>query len=79
MVELVDTLGSGSSSRKGVGVRVSPSAPQERKRPQYRLRTFFCLERSAVEKDGTRGDAAPPGPEQAGRIVFPGNDRPYDL
>lgn len=27
VVELVDTLGSGSSSRKGVGVRVSPSAP----------------------------------------------------
>ena len=29
VVELVDTLGSGSSSRKGVGVRVSPSAPVE--------------------------------------------------
>ena len=29
VVELVDTLGSGSSSRKGVGVRVSPSAPEE--------------------------------------------------
>ena len=27
VVELVDTLGSGSSSRSGVGVRVSPSAP----------------------------------------------------
>ncbi len=27
VVELVDTLGSGSSSRKGVGVRLSPSAP----------------------------------------------------
>ena len=29
VVELVDTLGSGSSSRKGVGVRVSPSAPSK--------------------------------------------------
>ena len=29
VVELVDTLGSGSSPRKGVGVRVSPSAPSE--------------------------------------------------
>ena len=28
VVELVDTLGSGSSPRKGVGVRVSPSAPR---------------------------------------------------
>ena len=28
VVELVDTLGSGSSPRKGVGVRVSPSAPE---------------------------------------------------
>ena len=27
MVELVDTLGSGSSGRRAVGVRVSPSAP----------------------------------------------------
>ena len=27
VVELVDTLGSGSSARKGMGVRVSPSAP----------------------------------------------------
>ncbi len=27
VVELVDTLASGASARKGVGVRVSPSAP----------------------------------------------------
>ncbi len=27
VVELVDTLGSGSSGRRAVGVRVSPSAP----------------------------------------------------
>ncbi len=31
VVELVDTLGSGSSSGNGVGVRVSPSAPMESK------------------------------------------------
>ena len=31
VVELVDTLGSGSSSGNGVGVRLSPSAPRESK------------------------------------------------
>ena len=31
VVELVDTLGSGSSSGNGVGVRLSPSAPMESK------------------------------------------------
>ena len=31
VVELVDTLGSGSSSGNGVGVRLSPSAPSESK------------------------------------------------
>ena len=32
VVELVDTLGSGSSARKGMGVRVSPSAPSRNQR-----------------------------------------------
>ena len=31
VVELVDTLGSGSSAGNGVGVRISPSAPYKEK------------------------------------------------
>lgn len=34
VVELVDTLGSGSSAGNGMGVRVSPSAPTRKKSPQ---------------------------------------------
>ena len=57
MVELVDTLGSGSSSRKGVGVRVSPSAPQERETSAMQIADVFYLcpaagaGRDPVEKD----------------------------
>ncbi len=42
VVKLVDTLGSGSSSRSGVRVRVSSSAPAESMKPgrQYVFRAF---------------------------------------
>jgi hypothetical protein len=40
VVELVDTLASGAGARKGVGVRVSPSAPL----PQHVLLFFNMLD-----------------------------------
>ena len=44
VVELVDTLGSGSSAGNGMGVRVSPSAPTGMKSPQsIKLCGFFCV------------------------------------
>ena len=43
VVELVDTLGSGSSTRKGVGVRLSPSAPFFRAASGNRLKRLFIL------------------------------------
>ena len=56
VVELVDTLGSGSSSRKGVGVRVSPSAPSESNGLESkRVPAFFCARPSCLRKDGKGG------------------------
>ena len=52
MVELVDTLGSGSSVRRDVGVRVSPSAPNKNKSGRFSIRLFLF---SAVE---TRSEAS---------------------
>ncbi len=43
VVELVDTLGSGSSSRKGVGVRVSPSAPPKKAEGLQLLAILFLF------------------------------------
>ncbi len=40
VAELVDALGSGSSARTGVGVRISPSAPQIMIRVSLRLATI---------------------------------------
>ena len=40
VAELVDALGSGSSARTGVGVRISPSAPQIMLRVSLRLATI---------------------------------------
>ena len=49
VAELVDALGSGSSARTGVGVRISPSAPQIMLRVSLRLATigkpFFVVVR----------------------------------
>ena len=43
MVELADTLGSGSSGGSLVGVRVPPSAPDDKKRRNYNRLRFFCF------------------------------------
>ena len=47
MAELVDALGSGSSGRRPVGVRVPPSAPQELQEvSSFQTNLFFLSKRA---------------------------------
>ncbi len=49
MAELVDALGSGSSGRMPVGVRVSPSAPYNEKRASFGKGALFYSTKRIVK------------------------------
>ncbi len=57
VVELVDTLGSGSSVRRDVGVRVSPSAPKNEKGPQSSRVAASCFFRVPVASAPSPGNS----------------------